>query len=264
MKFHEYANAFPLMDHAAMLRLAGDIKAKGQSDPIVTLDGQILDGRNRYKACLTAGVKPVMVEYTGTDPLGFVVSHNLCRRHLSESQLGMVAGKIADMQLGDNQKEREGGPSGLPKKTIAEAAEMTNVSERTVKRAKRVINSGIPELQDMVTSGDVNVSVAEKVSSLPAAQQRKAVQGGVAGVRAAAKAPASGESVDTPKKESEFVGNSKPIKEAKIPKWVPDDADRLWLLAKCNLDKILKKDIGRKRVLNEIIEYCQKRISDNK
>ena len=41
-----------------------------------------------------------------------------------------------------------------------------------------------------------------------------------------------------------------------IPKWIPDDADRLWLLAHIHLQKILPSDKSRERVLNEVVAYC--------
>jgi hypothetical protein len=45
----------------------------------------ILDGRNRYRACLEARVEPRFVEFDADDPIAFVVSVNIKRRHLDES-----------------------------------------------------------------------------------------------------------------------------------------------------------------------------------
>ncbi len=47
-----------------------------------------------------ADVDPVFAEYEGAEPLAFVVSHNLHRRHLNESQRGMVGAKLANMNEG--------------------------------------------------------------------------------------------------------------------------------------------------------------------
>ena len=59
--------------------------------PIITLDGKILDGRNRFKACQEVGVDPIVEDYQGSDPLGFVISSNKERRHLTPSQKAAIA-----------------------------------------------------------------------------------------------------------------------------------------------------------------------------
>ena len=61
--------------------------------PIWLYHGQILDGRNRYRACQQLGSVCPMRVYAGEDPVGFVISMNLQRRHVDESQRGMVADK---------------------------------------------------------------------------------------------------------------------------------------------------------------------------
>ena len=53
---------------------------------IMTLDGTILDGWHRYKACLELGIEPFFAEYTGDDPAGYVISQNAHRRHLTQMQ----------------------------------------------------------------------------------------------------------------------------------------------------------------------------------
>ena len=53
---------------------------------IMTLDGMVLDGWHRYKACLELGIEPFFAEYTGDDPAGYVISQNAMRRHLTPGQ----------------------------------------------------------------------------------------------------------------------------------------------------------------------------------
>jgi hypothetical protein len=101
-------------------------------------EDMILDGRNRYRACVAAGVEPTFIAYTGDDPVGYVISANLRRRHLDESQRAMVAARLATLKLGDNQHSE-----GLP---IGRGSELLNVGERTVARAREVQEHGTPEL----------------------------------------------------------------------------------------------------------------------
>ncbi|MFI0377350.1 MAG: hypothetical protein ACH255_11865 [Candidatus Thiodiazotropha sp.] len=74
------------------------------------------------------------------NPVAYVLSLNLHRIHLNESQRAMVAAKIANLEKGSNQHS----PIGAGK-TQAEAAELLNVGKRSVERAKAVTTEGAAE-----------------------------------------------------------------------------------------------------------------------
>ncbi|WP_395661671.1 hypothetical protein [Aestuariivirga sp.] len=102
--------------------------------------------------------------YDGNDPVGFVVSLNLRRRHLSEGQRGWVSAQIAKLGQG---RPTEDNPANLPViPTQSQAAEMLNVSERTVRNAVVVRDHGVPELQQKVAKGEVAPSTAADVARL--------------------------------------------------------------------------------------------------
>jgi DNA N-6-adenine-methyltransferase Dam len=192
LSFHPVANIFPLLDGEEFEALSADIRAHGLREPIVLHDGMILDGRNRYRACLDAGVDPRLEQYRGADPVAFVVSLNLRRRHLDESQRGMVAAKLANLEWGDNQHTGAAnlpllGEIAKPLITQSAAAGMLNVSERTVRAAKEVRNSAIPELVEKVERGEVSVSAAALVAKLPDEEQREIAEAGPAAVKEVAR-----------------------------------------------------------------------------
>lgn len=160
MKEHPIAKLFPLMSDERLEKLAADIGARGLLHPIVTLDDRILDGRNRFRACQKAGVTPKFEAYRGKDPLAYVISANVERRHLSESQRSMVAGRMADLPKGSNQHASIEAPSQ------EEAAVRLNVSRSNVQRARLVLSGGAPELVEAVDGDLIAVSAAAKVVEL--------------------------------------------------------------------------------------------------
>jgi hypothetical protein len=159
--FHPLADIFPQLAEDRLQELARDIEAHGLLNPIVLHDGKILDGRCRYLACQIAGVEPRFEDYAGADPLGFVVSCNLHRRHLNESQRAMVAARLADLQRGANQYS-----AGLP---LGAASDLMNVGARSVARAREVLVHGDPKLVKAVESGDLTVTAAVALSRNQAA-----------------------------------------------------------------------------------------------
>jgi ParB/Sulfiredoxin domain len=166
-EFHPIANIFPLMTGDEFNRFKEDIKARKQQEPIIIYQEKILDGRNRYNACKELRLTPDIKPYDGYDPLGFVLSANLHRRHLNESQRSMIAAKLSSLKLGANQHTKEG-PS------IEEASKRLNVGKASVERARKVIDDGDPELVKAVEQNKVRVSAAAtKLLSKTPDEQRK-------------------------------------------------------------------------------------------
>jgi ParB-like chromosome segregation protein Spo0J len=160
-KFHPIANVFPLMSEKDLDELAADIKTQGLLEPIwLHQDGRILDGRNRYRACLLAGVEPTYRNYEGDDPIAFVASMNLHRRHLDPTQRSLVAAKMANLKSGDNQYTEVRSIDRTSPISMADAAKLMDVSEPSVKRAKQVLASGNQALIEAVEKGEKSLSAA--------------------------------------------------------------------------------------------------------
>jgi len=140
MEFHEIANIFPMMTPAEYDQLKADILANGLLEPIILYDGFILDGRNRYMACKDLGIEPDF-DTVDSDPLTFVISKNLHRRHLNETQRAVVASKLANMQRG----ERTDLVSIDTKLSLENASKLLNVGRASTARV-REIERKAPEL----------------------------------------------------------------------------------------------------------------------
>ena len=166
---HPAAEIFPVMDEAAFAALVADIAAYGQREPILILDGRVIDGRHRLRACQQLGIEPLVRQLSADDgdPFALVVSLNLHRRHLSESQRAMVAARLASLGRGRPSASRP--LAGL---TQPHAAQLLNVGERSLQRARVVLERGMPELGAAVASGAIPVRLAAQLAQLPASQQR--------------------------------------------------------------------------------------------
>lgn len=167
--WHEYANLFPMMSPGPeMDAFEADIEQGGVLEPIVFYEGKVLDGRNRFMAARKFHQEYPRVDYLGDDPLGFVVSLNLKRRHLSESQRAMVASNLAKLPAHRPADKSANLPTSVSQ-TVA--AEMLNVSERSVRTARTVQEQGVPELVAAVESGSLSVHAAADVATLPVTEQ---------------------------------------------------------------------------------------------
>jgi hypothetical protein len=181
IEFHSLAEIFPMLAIKELAAFADDIAEHGLREPIVMHEGKILDGRNRHAACIMAGAQPRFKGFDDSDPLDFVVSANLHRRHLTDDQRTKVAAKITTLKRGDNQHTSNEGTSQ------AKAAALFNASEAAVGRAVKVFTKGAPELVSAVEAREVSMSAAAVVASLPVEEQKEIVAKGPAAMVEAAK-----------------------------------------------------------------------------
>ncbi|MEO3860923.1 DUF5131 family protein [Acrocarpospora sp. B8E8] len=197
---HPFADAFPLIDGEEFEELARDIKSHGQRQPIVLNHDRtvLVDGRNRFRACQTAGVNPVFealpASYTDSMILDYIVSTNIERRHLNAGQKALIAleyekaisgaAKAAEAErksaaVGDS-SSRNGNSSptltvaDLPQSPTPEpilrpfetksrerAAKLVGASGRAVQQAK-ALQRDAPDLAAQVRSGAVALDAADR------------------------------------------------------------------------------------------------------
>ncbi len=183
LQFHDAANIFPLLNGDEFDGLVEDIRSNGQRETIKLLDGLILDGRNRYRACLMANREPRTEVVSTDDPVAYVLSLNLHRRQLTPSQMSMVGARAKDVfekLAKERQKVRKGEQSGstvenLPQldtgKARDQAGKAVGVSGKSIDYASKVIEKGTPELIKAVDEGRMAVSTAAILASEPAEVQ---------------------------------------------------------------------------------------------
>lgn len=179
LQFHEAANIFPLISGDEFDELVADIRQHGLREPIKLYDGKILDGRNRYRACLMVPDAAKFETVKTDDPVAYVVSLNKHRRQLTPTQLSMVGARIKEYYT-NQAKERHEKLSGRPTKDKPMenlpqvtgsardlAGKAVGVSGKSIDYATKVLEKGTKELIKAVDEGRMAVSTAAILAAEP-------------------------------------------------------------------------------------------------
>jgi ParB family chromosome partitioning protein len=202
--WHPASKIFPLMGEAELQDLAEDIRAHGLLNPVVIHQDLLLDGRNRILACQIAGVEPTLVDWDppdGVTPTEWVISQNLKRRHLDQSQAAACA-RMALPLLEAEARERQhqarvqqghrGAEGGRGKrktlqrknatkgfrhveKSSEKAAALFGVGARYVQAAK-FVDKHFPEALRAVRDGKIKIPVAVEIARLEADLRAQALE----------------------------------------------------------------------------------------
>lgn len=205
---HPAAEIVPEMTDLEMRDLEESVRELGLLEPIVLLDGQILDGRHRLQACLNVGAVPRFIEWDpppDTPPILWVLAKNAHRRHLTPAQRAAIAFEVKQQLLemepcvpwvvpgctregAESTRTRAGGSQNRERSQSRErshhaeatlrAAEAAQVSPRAVEQFEHVHTWGAPELADAVRGGRVSLRSAEALADLPESQQRELLASG--------------------------------------------------------------------------------------
>lgn len=159
---HKLSAAFPAMTDGEFQGLVADIGVNGQRHPIIIFEGAVIDGWHRLRACNQLGIRPEFRAIEeDVDPIGYVISLNFHRRHLSASQR---AGAIVACNewRSDGQRGAEKLRTGaeLPQ-TAVQMAETAQVSTRTIESAKAAQTAGFGEL---IRDGKIDAKPAAELS----------------------------------------------------------------------------------------------------
>jgi hypothetical protein len=97
-KIHPAAMLFPQLEGEEYTAFVESIRQQGQLvKGVRDKNGQLLDGRNRQRACQDLGIPFQYITYDGDDEVDFIVAANIRRRHLTPSQLGMLGNDLVPL-----------------------------------------------------------------------------------------------------------------------------------------------------------------------
>ena len=151
---HPFAAILPDMTPGQYRTLLQDIHRHGLLEPIVLFENKVLDGRHRLRACVEANVSARFVEFDGKDPVSFVITRNIHRRHLNKGQLALAAARAATLRKGQKSTNTAFAV------TQGEAAEQFGVSADTIQRARVILERGGEALIRRVNEGAISISAA--------------------------------------------------------------------------------------------------------
>lgn len=163
----KYALMIPEMDQDQFNDLKEDIQQNGQQVAILMFNGEIIDGRSRYLACLETNTAPIFEDWDGKedDLLTFVMSMNLKRRHLSAAQRAALGAEILpELEEIGMKKQKSAGRGKKSKekfRATEEAAKITGSTSNAVSTAKKVKKES-PETFEKMKKGKTTIASAKK------------------------------------------------------------------------------------------------------
>lgn len=178
LKDHPISALFDLATKAELAGLADDIEEHGQLETIDLYEGMILDGRNRYRACLSMGIEPRCSDWqeNGVPPVDYVISKNLHRRHLTVAQRAVLGVAILDYERqAALERKAAAGRSAAPgrpsKKDMPNAAPLSKglAAQRAAKKvgvgrtsvlAAELVAKESPKTFEKMRRGEISVTAA--------------------------------------------------------------------------------------------------------
>lgn len=157
---HPLCTLFPRMSGQEFQSLVDDIKENGLREPIIVHEDMILDGGNRYRACIEAGVDPQFMKFGGGNIVAYVLSANLHRRHMTAGQQAAIVASAQDWANAQTVgKPKSGNVTGLDR--VEDRIAQSGASDKTQRMADKVAKAD-PELSKQVAHGEISLPKALK------------------------------------------------------------------------------------------------------
>jgi hypothetical protein len=231
----------PLMDEE-YAQLESNVLADGCRDPLVTWQGTLIDGHNRFEICTRHGIKFQTVAKEFADRscvIEWIICNQFGRRNLSAYQRTKLALRLEETiaARAKANKEQSGKEHGIgkvpqnsakpitPIETREEIAKLAGVSRDTVDKVKQIEKSAAPEIKQALSKGEISINKAHQ----------------------------------TVKKQPDPP--SPPIKTQSLKF---SHGMGIFYVAKNHMDKISHDDTERVQALEEMISYCKGRIENKK
>ncbi len=159
---HPLAELVPPMTADEYAEFKADIKAHGFHEPVTLYQGKILDGKHRYRAARELGIEIKTREWRPGDgePIDYVISENVRRRHLTTGQRAALALELRpaiERELAESPAPRGGKSHSAP--AVDLAAKKVGIAPSSVKEYA-VLTKEAPDLAKKVRAGLIGITSA--------------------------------------------------------------------------------------------------------
>jgi transcriptional regulator with XRE-family HTH domain len=206
-----YVDPLTPAEHEALER---SLLTEGCREALILWRDVLIDGHNRHAICSQHGIPFRTVQNDKFESLEdvklWMIDNQLARRSVTDFQRGLMALRKKEImaarvvQKTDDELQTaqdQTVPFSPPWNTREEVARAARVSANTISQIERIQKAAAPELVDAVRSGQISVSAAANVASLPREAQVAAVAGGRKELQQAARQVREQKSATKPKKE---------------------------------------------------------------
>jgi hypothetical protein len=180
--------------------LERSLLAEGCRDALVLWGDVLVDGHNRYGICQKHGLPFQTVQNTRFTSMEdvhlWMIDQHLGRRSVSDFQRGVLALRKREIVAGRRERAKAAPAEGAdatpqPKSESLDSREAlaraARLKSNQVVMIEKIQQSAAPEVVAAVKSGDITLSAAAAVASLPAEEQSAAAAAGKDELKQAAK-----------------------------------------------------------------------------
>jgi 16S rRNA G966 N2-methylase RsmD len=160
----EFKNLIPALSVEEFKQLEENCLAEGIRDAIITWDGYIIDGHNRYEIATKHQLKYESIEKSFNsedDVKEWMICNQFGRRNLSNYQRSVLALELQSV-FSARAKERMLSGNPVPKseqgRTIKKVADVANVGKDTIAKVKVIQATATPEVKAKLSTGEVSIN----------------------------------------------------------------------------------------------------------
>ena len=153
-------------------QLERNILEEGIRDPLVTWNGILVDGHNRYRIAQEYDIDFVTVEKEFPDMNAvkeWMINNQFGRRNLNNYQRSVLALQLEDVFKAKAKENQIRKPDFVPQKsaeqkveTRQEIAKVANVSHDTISKVKKIEATASPEIKAKASTGQISINEAYK------------------------------------------------------------------------------------------------------